>query len=209
MKGEEELQEQYMDKRLHIKTLGVREWVHESAHYNRYEATPYEMLDYLFSQHDLLIEGSLIDFGCGKGRVPFYVNQLFSLNTIGIEMNAVLYRDAMNNLMDYREAFPKVPGSISFECCIAENYIIPADAMTFYFFNPFSIEVFRTVVQRILKSVEKSPRAVDIILYYPTDEYVDFLRQHPLFEQLVEIPITHLQMHDKAERFLVYTYKQP
>ncbi|PIC98448.1 MULTISPECIES: SAM-dependent methyltransferase [unclassified Sporosarcina] len=203
------MQEQSMDKRLHIKTLGVKEWIHQSSHYNRYEATPYEMLDYLFTEHDLLKEGSLIDFGCGKGRVPFYVNHLFCLDTIGIEMNGVLHQNAMTNLMEYRQAFPKRPGSISFECCIAESYIIPADAVTFYFFNPFSLDIFRSVVQRILKSAENTPRALEIILYYPTDEYVYFMHRHPLFEKVAEIPITHLQIHDKAERFLVYTYKQP
>ncbi|MDV6377276.1 SAM-dependent methyltransferase [Sporosarcina sp. GW1-11] len=203
------MDEHTMDKRLHIKTAGMREWVHQLAHYNRYEATPYEGLDYLFAQHDILKSGSWLDFGCGKGRVPFYVQSLYSLDTIGIEMSSVLYQDAMNNLMDYRQAFPKKKGSISFECILAERYKIPSDAATFYFFNPFSIEIFRSVIRNIVLSLQTTPRSAEVILYYPTTAYKLFLQGHPSFEMVAEIPITHLQVHDENERFLVYTYKQP
>ncbi|PIC64202.1 SAM-dependent methyltransferase [Sporosarcina sp. P13] len=202
------MDEQVMDKRLHIKTAGMREWVHQLAHYNRYEATPYEGLDYLFANHEILKNGSLIDFGCGKGRVPIYVQSLYFLDTIGIEMSSVLYQDAMNNLMDYRQAFPKKKGKISFECILAERYKIPSDAATFYFFNPFSIEIFRSVIRNIVLSLRDTPRSAEIILYYPTTAYKLFLQGHPSFEMVARIPITHLQVHDENELFLVYTYKQ-
>ncbi|AXI00482.1 class I SAM-dependent methyltransferase [Sporosarcina sp. PTS2304] len=203
------MDERAMDKNLHIKTAGVREWVHQLAHYNRYEATPYDGMDYLFDQHAVLKSGSFIDFGCGKGRVPFYVHSLFSVDTIGIEMSSVLFQDAMNNLLDYRQAFPKKKGMISFECMLAERFVIPSDAATFYFFNPFSVEVFRSVIRNIVSSLESSPRDAEVILYYPTTAYKLFLQSHPLFEKIAEIPITHLQIHDNNELFLVYAYKQP
>lgn len=203
------MDEQAMDRQLHIKTVGMREWVHQLAHYNCYEATPYEGMDYLFAKHDLLKTGSLVDFGCGKGRVSFYVQHHQAIDTIGIEMNNVLYQDAMNNLMDYRQAFPKKKGAISFECIVAERYKIPQDAATFYFFNPFSLEIFRAVVRNIVQSLEAHPRAAEIILYYPTTAYKLFLQSHPSFEKMANIPIAHLHVHDNNECFLVYTYKKP
>lgn len=195
--------EREFDKRLHIQTAGTREWIHQSAHYNRYEATPYEAMDYLFAQHSVITDGSWIDFGCGKGRVPFYVHAEFLLDTVGIEMNHVLYQDAMNNLMAYRQAFPKRTASITFECCLAEQYEIPSDAATFYFFNPFSIDVFRTVIRHIEDSLERFPRQAEVILYYPTNDYEEVLQERS-FLKIAEIPVEHLHLHDWQERFVVY-----
>ncbi|MBY0222850.1 MULTISPECIES: class I SAM-dependent methyltransferase [Sporosarcina] len=203
------MEERELDKRLHIQTVGVREWVHQSSHYNRYEATPYEGMDFLFAQHEILVSGSFVDFGCGKGRVPFYVHHRYSIDVIGIEMNSVLYQDAMNNLIDYRQAFPKKRGMLSFECCLAERYELPDDASTFYFFNPFSLDIFRRVIQNIVRSIELVARPVEVILYYPTADYEQLLHNHSLFEKTAEIPIAHLQVHDDQERFIVYTYKKP
>lgn len=203
------MEEREVDRRLHIQTAGMREWGFQSAHYNRYEATPYDAMDFLFAQHEIITSGGWIDFGCGKGRVPFYVHNLYSLDVIGIEMNSVLYQDAMNNLMDYRQAFPKKKGALSFECSLAERYRIPADASTFYFFNPFSLDIFRSVIRNIVLSLEGAERNAEVILYYPTSYYEQFLNEHPSFEKNAEIPITHLQVHDPHERFLVYTYIKP
>ncbi|WP_153731136.1 SAM-dependent methyltransferase [Sporosarcina obsidiansis] len=203
------MEEREIDKRLHVQTIGIREWNHQSSHYNRYEATPYEALDFLFSRHKIQTSGGWIDFGCGKGRVPFYVHYLYSLDVTGIEMNYVLHQDAMNNLMDYRQAFPKKRGTLSFKCCLAERYEIPSDATTFYFFNPFSLDIFRSVIHNIIRSIELAARPVEIILYYPTADYEQFLQDHSLFEKIVEIPIPHLYVYDEQERFLVYTYKKP
>ncbi|WP_153722487.1 class I SAM-dependent methyltransferase [Sporosarcina cascadiensis] len=203
------MEERELDRRLHIQTAGIREWALQSAHYNRYEATPYDALDYLFAQHEVLTSGGWIDFGCGKGRVPFYVHYLYALDVTGIEMNSVLYQDAMNNLIDYRGAFPKKKGAVSFECILAERFSIPADASTFYFFNPFSLDIFRSVIRNIVLSLEEADRDAEVILYYPTSAYEQFLNEHLSFERAAELPITHLQLYDPNERFLVYTYKSP
>lgn len=200
--------DEWMDQRLHIQTAGVREWVHQLAHYNRYEATPYDAMDFLFSRHPVLRSGSWIDFGCGKGRVSFYVHYTFELDVTGIEMNHVLFQDAMNNLMAYRQAFPKKAGSVTFDRGLAEQTAIPSDAAVFYFFNPFSVDIFRAVIRNIVRSLEENPRDAEIILYYPTTAYLLLLEAHEAFEKTAEILIDHLAVRDSNERFIVYAYKK-
>ncbi|MDN4606706.1 class I SAM-dependent methyltransferase [Sporosarcina highlanderae] len=198
------MNEKEYDKRLQIKTAGTLELLSQSPHYNRYEATPYEALNVLFSEYKLGPEDGFVDFGCGKARVSFYVHHHFGASVAGIEMNGQLYQDAIANLASYRRKARYAGGAIRFERCYAEEYEIDVSENRFYFFNPFSIQVFMKVVWNILWSAESEPRMVDIILYYPTAEYVQFMNNHTPFEPLKEIRVDRLYGKDENERFLIY-----
>ncbi|MFJ7935385.1 class I SAM-dependent methyltransferase [Sporosarcina sp. NPDC096371] len=192
------------DRLLRIKTVGTREWLDQSSHYNRYEATPYSALDELFCDYVLERTDGIVDFGCGKGRLAFYLHNRFEVSVIGIEMSAQLYQEALENLASYRQKAKRVGGSIRFECCLAEDYVVESEDNRFYFFNPFSIQIFGRVVDNILCSVEQQKRAVDIILYYPTAEYIDFLEEGTPFELLKEVRVPGLYEQNDNERFLIF-----
>ncbi|MCG7345899.1 class I SAM-dependent methyltransferase [Sporosarcina sp. ACRSL] len=198
------MNEKEYDNLLHIKTAGTLELLSQSPHYNRYEATPYEALDVLFNEYALERTDGFVDFGCGKARVSFYVHNRFSASVTGIEMNAQLYQDAIENLVQYRRKNKRAGGAIRFERCFAESYEIEASENRFYFFNPFSIQIFMTVIGNIMQSVERVMRPVDVILYYPTAEYVQFMDNQTPFELLKEVKIDRLYEKNENERFLVY-----
>ncbi|MDW0116576.1 SAM-dependent methyltransferase [Sporosarcina thermotolerans] len=198
------MNEKEYDKLLQIKTAGTLELLSQSPHYNRYEATPYEALDTLFNEYKLGRDDGFVDFGCGKARVSFYVHHHFSSSVAGIEMNGQLYQDAIVNLASYRRKAKHAGGAIRFERCLAEEYQIDASENRFYFFNPFSIQVFMKVVWNILWSAESEQRLVDIILYYPTAEYVQFMDNHTQFELWKEIKVDQLYDKNENERFLIY-----
>ena len=44
-----------------------------------------------------------------------------------------------------------------------------------YFFNPFSVELLKKVVRRILDSWYENPREIRLFFYYPSDEYMVYL----------------------------------
>ena len=77
----------------------------------------------------------------------------------------------------------------------------------FYFFNPFSVEIFQSVIHNVLKSVEHYPRPVDIVLYYPTTAYVYFLEEQTPFERMEELLIPILSLDNEDERILMYRYE--
>ena len=79
---------------LNIETSGVDKY-HTSHLYHRYEPTPYEMLNYLFEQYQLKSTDHVVDYGCGKGRLNFYIQHYFHAHVIGIELNETFYEDAM------------------------------------------------------------------------------------------------------------------
>lgn len=198
------MNEKEYDNLLRIKTGGTLELLSQSPHYNRYEATPYEALDALFEEYEIGRSDGFVDFGCGKARVSFYVHHRFQASVTGIEMNGQLYQDAIENLVKYRRKNKREGGAISFDRCLAETYKIASSENCFYFFNPFSIEIFMSVVGNILWSVERNERPVDVILYYPTNEYMQFMENQTPFELLKEVQVERLYENDENERFLVY-----
>lgn len=74
----------------------------------------------------------------------------------------------------------------------------------FYFFNPFSVEIFRQVIGRILDSWEENPRPLTLVLYYPEDDAIFYLEQHTLFRLVDEIAASDAVCHDRRERFCLY-----
>ena len=59
------------DKRLRIRTTGRED--ETNANYSPYEPTPYPVLERLADSGLIRRKDRLLDYGCGKGRVAFYL----------------------------------------------------------------------------------------------------------------------------------------
>ncbi|WP_419954090.1 methyltransferase [Neobacillus niacini] len=198
------MKEQYYDDLLNIRTGGDQKGFNKSFHYHRYEPTPYSALELLFKNYELKSTDHIVDFGCGKGRLNFYIHYLFQASVAGVEMNETLYEEAVENQTSYLKKYKSAKGKIQFHCCLAEKYEIAPLDNRFYFFNPFTIPIFWKIINNILASVEKSKREVDVILYYPSEDYIYFLENHTLFELKEEVHLPGLYEHNQNERFLIY-----
>ena len=198
------MNEQYYDAVLHIKTVGEQKEFYKSLHYHRYEPTPYHALETLFAQYDLKSSDRVVDFGCGKGRLNFYIHHFYHASVVGIEMNETFYKEAMENRDRYIKKEKKGRDKIHFQCCLAQEYEIDLLDNKFYFFNPFSVQVFMNVINNILFSVEQAGREVEVILYYPSEDYIYFLENQTSFELKEEVRLPGLYERNSNERFLVY-----
>ncbi|RJS60882.1 class I SAM-dependent methyltransferase [Bacillus sp. PK3_68] len=200
------MNEKEYDRLLKIQTGGTWEWLYQSIHYNRYEATPYEAIDELFREYEVKRTDGVVDFGCGKGRLLFYIHHRFHARVTGIEVNGQLYQEALENQADYMKKKKRSDQSIRFVCCAAEEYQIEKADNRFYFFNPFSIQIFMKVVHHILHSVEEHQRSVDIVLYYPTAEYIQFLEVYTPFQLVKEVRVPGFYEKNDNERFVIFHY---
>lgn len=196
--------ERKQDRLLHIKTVGIREWPAKVIHYNRYEATPYSALDKLFTVYTLHPDDRFVDFGCGRGRVSFYVHNRFQIPVTGIEVNEKTLEEALENKAMYRQRRKHIRAPIRFKFGLAEQYEVKDTDNCLYFFNPFSVQIFKQVVGNILKSVNEVERTVDIILYYPLPEYKQFLATKTPFQLLNKVNAPG--EHGKYGKFLIYRY---
>ncbi|HEY2422320.1 MAG TPA: methyltransferase [Neobacillus sp.] len=195
---------QFFDALLNIKTGENQKGFISSLHYHRYEPTPYSALEQLFQQYELRRSDRVVDFGCGKGRLIFYMHYLFHATVIGVEMNESLFQEAMENKKRFSKINKNSDDKIHFLCCLAEEYQIDPLDNRFYFFNPFTIEIFRKIISNILLSWEKSVREIELVLYYPSADYIYFLENETSFTLKEEFLLKDLYEHNQNERFLIY-----
>lgn len=202
-KGGIRVNDKQYDLLLNIRTEGIQRGFHDSLHYNRYEPTPYALLEQLFIHYQLSRSDRFVDYGCGKGRLNFYLHHLFGTETVGVEMDPQFYAEALENRTAYEKKFKNAKGKIHFVNSLAQDYSVDKRDNRFYFFNPFSVQIFIQAINGILRSVEKSPRTIDLILFFPQPDYLDFLEYGTSFEWLQEISLPGVE-RDLSERFLIY-----
>ena len=166
-----------MDALLGIRTTG-RDESHATQDSNPYEPTPYAVLERLANSGLTGKRNLLVDYGCGKGRVGLYLAYQARCRSIGVERDPLLLEAARRN---HRAApflrGPHAADRVAFELADAAAYDPPQAADRFYFFNPFSVEVFAQVLERIRRSLADAPRTAAVLLYYPDDAYLGLLAQ--------------------------------
>ena len=191
--------EQTWDEILGIQTTGRDESGADTRHHP-YEPTPYCVLERLAGSGLLKNGDVVLDYGCGKGRVGFFLSAQ-GLRTIGIEYDRRIYAFAAEN----RKTAASGSGA-DFALAKAEEYPLPGEVNRCYFFNPFSCEILRKVMARILESYYDEPREILLFFYYPADEYVAFLMTVDQLEFYDEIDCRDLfGGSDPRERILIFT----
>lgn len=197
------MNEKYWEALLNIKTDGFSEFA-PTPHYFRYEATSYKVLELLLEHFPFKKEDRFVDFGCGKGRTLFFIHHFFQITTVGIEMDEILFRHLEANVERYFRRHEGNRDQVILFHGFAEDYPIDSRETIFYFFNPFSLQIFMQVVHNIIESYLEKRREIFIILYYPTRDYIYFLEQKTPFRLNQEIPVKPYYQSDENERLLIY-----
>ena len=188
------------DELLQINTIG-RDDLKADAYRHPYEPTPYSVLERLAGSGLIGEDDVVLDYGCGKGRVGFFLSHQTKAKTIGIEYDDRIYRSALENQKTV------VSGAKSeFVMVRAEAYEVLPDVNRCYFFNPFSVEILHKVMARILESYYENPRELFLFFYYPSDEYVSYLMTIDELEFYDEIECDDLFAgKDPRERILIFS----
>lgn len=194
--------ERKYDQKLNIRTSGIKEL--KEKNHNRVEPTPYEALEVLVRNYRLEEGDRLVDFGCGRGRVMFYLHDYFNVAITGVEADDQTIDEALLNRRSYLY-HKENPAPLKIEYGLAEMYEISPEDNRFYFFNPFELPIYKKVIYNILQSVNKHPRRVELIMYYPLPEFKHFLHSRTPFELIQEFPVP--KIHGKYGRFAIYRYE--
>ena len=201
------MKEKYYDKLLNINTMGNQNWNKTSTHNHPYQPTLYIALEELFENYTLSAEDHIVDFGCGMGRLNFFINHMFNSHVTGVEINERYFDVALINKESYEKKNKKSKGKINFICDLAQQYEVRPEDNKFYFFNPFSLQIFTKVIDNILQSYEENIRDMDIIMYYPSSEYLEYLDYKTPFILEKEIKLEELYKNDPKEKFVIYSLK--
>ena len=187
------------DKLLQIQTCG-RDESNADEYHHPYEPTPYTVLERLVTSGLITQEDAVLDYGCGKGRVGFFLSYRTKAKTIGIEYDDRILDIALEN---QKTTISRVKPN--FVLTKAEEYEVPPHVNRCYFFNPFSVEILRKVMARIIESYYENPRELFLFFYYPSDEYISYLMTVDELEFYDEIECDDLfEGHDMRERIMIF-----
>ncbi len=187
------------DKVLKIKTSGRDDSNADQYNYP-YEPTPYSVLERLANSGWIGKKDVVLDYGCGKGRVEFFLVYQTKASVIGIEYDERIYKAALSNKESAVSA-----GRVNFVPEDARYFEVPADVNRVYFFNPFSVEILQKVVARIKDSYYQSLREILLFFYYPSDEYIAYLMTVDEMEFFDEIDCSDLfEGNNSRERIMIW-----
>lgn len=188
------------DKLLKIKTTGRDDSNSDQFKYP-YEPTPYSVLERLANSGEIRKKNVVLDYGCGKGRVGFFLSYQTRCSSIGIEYDSRIFQVAEDNRKTAVSG-----GRVSFYMQDARVYTVPEEVDRCFFFNPFSVELLRGVMMRILESWYEAPREILLFFYYPSEEYVSYLMTVPELTFYDEIDCGDLfPGDDPREKILIFS----
>ena len=185
--------EREWDKRLRIKTIGRED--EDNPHYSPYEPTPYSVLQRLADSGHIGRRDHLLDYGCGKGRVAFFMASTVGCRATGIDHSRKLIDMAKENRKSSH-----LGDRVTLVCALAEQYE-PQDENVFFFFNPFSGKVFESVVRKLV-----TRPGWKLILYYPSEEYIAWLTLMSEVEHIDTIDCGDL-FHGNNDRERIEVYR--
>ena len=187
------------DKPLKIRTTGRDDSKADQYRYP-YEPTPYSVLERLANSGLIRKNNTLIDYGCGKGRVDYFMAYQTKCKSIGIEYDERIYEKAMTN-----KETAVSSNKVIIELANAEKFEVLESVDKIYFFNPFSVEILQKVIAQILDSYYENIRTIQLFFYYPSDEYISYLMTVDELMYYDEIDCRDLfDGNDSRERIMIF-----
>lgn len=187
------------DSELNIKTIG-RNDEHSDTHRYPYEPTTYSVLERLCDSEYLAESDTVVDYGCGMGRVPIYLNHKIGCKGIGVELVESFYEKACENAKSSGCA-----EQVQFVLTAAEQYKLPEEVSACFFFNPFDLGILRGVMKQILASYDSRPRRIRLFFYYPQMKYIAFLSSIPDLMFVDEVDYMDLfEEQDERNRIVIF-----
>jgi len=133
--------------------------------------TPYQLSDF-----------TLIDIGCGKGRVLMMASELPFRRIAGIELNPTLAAIASANLTRWNGAQRLCADvTVHADDALTTAILLPASALAaptlLYLYNPFDEHVMRPLLDRLIGITRTRSSPIDIIYAHPV--HADLFERTP------------------------------
>ncbi|MGL5381779.1 class I SAM-dependent methyltransferase [Clostridium sp.] len=159
--------DQRYDEKLGIITYGYKKTNNKKSYAN-YDATPYQVLEYMTTYYPFDKDDYFVDFGCGLGRVICFVALNGCKNVIGIEVNKEIFEQLEKNVEKNKHK-----GNIEIINQCAEKALINPRVNKCFFYNPFYLKHFIKVFYNLIS--QTSEELIYIFLYDAAIEYIKFL----------------------------------
>ena len=172
---------------------GTRLYQQSAGKYHGYSKTDEKHLQEIFQTLDFSRCRNLLDVGCGKGVVLKEAAKFPFERIAGIELQEELVRTAGKNFRIL--GLEKRISCMQADALDFDGY---GEFDVFFFFNPFSEEVFGRVIDRILES-RKSGGPLTFIYHNP--RYLDALEERLKREASEPEQVRKVMLHDKRKNY--------
>ena len=139
---------------------------------------------------------TFIDLGSGKGRTLLMASEYPFKRIVGVEVVAELHRAAQENIRAYISPTQQC-SEIQTVCADARCFELREEPLVLYLFNPLPEAALRQLIDRLGKSLARSPRAVWIVYHHPMHEPA--LAASPFLEKTGSTPYYSLYRNKAAE----------
>ena len=109
---------------------------------------------------------TFVDLGSGKGRTLLMASHYPFRRIVGVELIVGLHYAADENIRAYRNPAQRCR-QIESVLADARDYELPGGPLLLYLFNPLPEGPLSTVLERLQKSIERSPRPVWVVYHNP------------------------------------------
>ncbi|MCE9606310.1 MAG: class I SAM-dependent methyltransferase [Planctomycetia bacterium] len=151
---------------LRVQTTRSAPSPHRDAH--RYGYLAFHTYFSIFDHLALTANDTVVDLGCGKGRVVCVAAQYRIREAIGVEIDSMLAAQAVSNAERMRRR--RSPLRIVCESATAFDY---STTTVIVMFHPFGSDTMNEVLDRLHDSLARNPRVVRIV--YANPEYCSVL----------------------------------
>jgi len=159
--------------------------------------TPYSASDY-----------TLIDIGCGKGRVVMLASDYPFRRVVGVELSPALAAIAQQNLVKWKQS-PHLSNDLVVLHADALEVPFPATPVLVYVFNPFDAHVTQLLLDRLQTLSLTRTTPIDFI--YTRPEFAELFKLYPQMRLLWEgdVPFSAEDaaadvFHGKAQGCCIY-----
>ncbi|MVT12382.1 methyltransferase domain-containing protein [Chitinophaga tropicalis] len=159
------------EKKYGIRTIGTDDLSTDVSEEDREHATMYEPVNYytatwLFDHlQPADLQTSLLDVGCGKGRILAVGAAYGFRNMTGIDFSPGLCRDATALAGMIKNKYPDT--SITIACEDARYYDIPETTGVIFLFNPFNEVIMETFIRKVNESLLRKQRPLKVLYANP------------------------------------------
>ncbi len=159
------------EKKYGIRTIGIDHLSgvvsdEDRKHVSEYEPVNYYTANRLFNY--LLpadFTTTVLDVGCGKGRLLAMSAAYGFSNIIGIDLSKKLCDAAATVCNGVKTRYPD--SSITIECADARRYSIPETVGVIFLFNPFDSVIMEAFIKKVTESLKLNNRPLKVLYANP------------------------------------------
>ena len=124
---------------------------------------------------------SFIDLGSGKGRVLLLAALRPFRRVIGVEISPALHAQAQANAAAFARHNPRAR-AVECVCADASEYELPEGDLVVFLYNPFDATLLDKACSRMLASIARNPRELDLVYVNPV--HFEVIERTGRFERL-------------------------